>query len=146
MHNHFHLLLKEIVEGGISTFMHKVGTAYTMYFNIKNERTGNLFNKPFKSRHVLVDRYFQHVINYIHCNPAELYEPGWKHGVVKNMKQLHKKLLAYPYSSFDAHSDTRNRLRPILGKEVFDIAKQTPPGQMLQEALEYYAQAGKATP
>lgn len=143
MHNHFHLLLKEITEGGISIFMQKVGIAYTLYFNIKNERTGNLFNKPFKSRHVSEDRYFQHVINYIHCNPAEPCEPGWKNGVVKNMKQLHKKLLAYPYSSFAAHSDKFHRLRSILGEEVFDIAKQTPPEQILQEALEYYAQTGK---
>ncbi len=143
MHNHFHLLLKEITEGGISIFMQKVGIAYTLYFNIKNARTGNLFNKPFKSRHVPEDRYFQHVINYLHCNPAELYEPGWKNGVVKNMKQLHRKLLAYPYSSFGAHSDKTHSLRPILGEEVFDIAKQIPPEQMLQESLEYYAQTGK---
>src|SRR3989344_1270124 len=38
MPNHFHLLIKESVEGGISRFMHRVGTSYTMYFNIKRKR------------------------------------------------------------------------------------------------------------
>src|SRR3989344_8017211 len=65
MPNHFHLLIKETMEGGITTFMRKLGTAYTMYFNAKNERVGNLFMKPFRARHVGDDRYFQHVLQYI---------------------------------------------------------------------------------
>lgn len=35
MPNHFHLVLKEIVEDGITTFMQKLGTAYAMYFNAR---------------------------------------------------------------------------------------------------------------
>jgi putative transposase len=31
--NHYHLLLKQNREGGISEFMQKLGTGYTMYFN-----------------------------------------------------------------------------------------------------------------
>jgi putative transposase len=147
MPNHFHILLKEINEGGITSFMQKVGTAYTMYFNIKNERAGNLFMKPFRALHVSEDRYFQHVINYIHCNPAELYERGWKFGSVKNLKRLKDKLLAYPYSSFAIYKNNLHSLRAILTKEVFNIVRQSTPQQMLKEALEYYATVnGKATP
>lgn len=146
MPNHYHLLLKEVRPGGISAFMHKLGTAYTSYFNIKNERTGNLFMKPFRSRHIPDDIYFQHVINYIHCNPAELFEPGWKNGEVRDIKQLKNKLLVYPYSSLAAHIDTSNQLKPILDEKIFEIARQVPPEQMLKEALEYYSQTGKATP
>ena len=43
MPNHFHLLLREKKQGGISLFMQKIITAYTMYFNKKYERTGSLF-------------------------------------------------------------------------------------------------------
>ena len=32
MPNHFHLVLKEVVEGGITAFMRKIGTSYTLYF------------------------------------------------------------------------------------------------------------------
>src|SRR3989338_8093959 len=80
MPNHFHLLIKETREAGISSFMRKLGTAYTMYFNIKYERSGGLFTRPFRARHIADDRYFQHVVSYIHLNPAELFERGWKEG------------------------------------------------------------------
>lgn len=138
MPNHFHLVLKEIVDGGISTFMQKLGTAYTMYFNNRYERSGNLFVKPFRSRYVDTDRYFQHLINYVHCNPAELYEPRWKTGSVKNFNVLLEKLVEYPYSSLVAYEYSQSSTRVILDEEVFDIARTTPAREMLQEAREYY--------
>ena len=36
MPHHFHLVLSEVSEGGITTFMRKVGTAYTLYFNARH--------------------------------------------------------------------------------------------------------------
>lgn len=137
MPNHFHLLLKEITEGGITAFMQKLGTAYTMYFNAKNERVGNLFMRPFRSRHVGDDRYFQRVLEYIHCNPAELYEPGWKAGEVKNMRLLAKNLLDYPYSSLRSYEKSAEN--PILSDDGFKIADQLPLAKMLDEARIYYA-------
>ncbi len=38
MRNHFHLLIKQLQENGISRFMHKLGVGYTKYFNIKYDR------------------------------------------------------------------------------------------------------------
>ena len=140
MPNHFHLLLKEIREGGISQFMHKLGTAYAMYFNIKYERIGNLFVKPFRSRHIRDDEYVQCVIQYIHCNPAEIFEPGWKTGEVQNLKELEGKLLAYPYSSFGAHQKHTHFLRPLLDNAIFEIETQLSPQRMLREAREYYSE------
>jgi putative transposase len=137
MPNHFHLLIKEIVQGGIVKFMQKVGTAYTMYFNAKNERVGNLFMKPFRARHVGDDRYFQHVLQYIHCNPAELYEPEWKSGKVTNMKLLQEKLIEYKYSSLRSYEKKENN--SILSRDGFEIANQLPISRMLAEAREYYA-------
>ena len=117
--------------------MQKLGTAYTMYFNAKNERVGNLFMKPFRARHVGDDRYFQHVLQYIHCNPAELYEPEWKSGKVKNMQLLQKKLLEYSYSSLRSYVTKENN--PILSRDGFEIANQLPMSRMLKEARDYYA-------
>ncbi len=139
MPNHFHLLLKETSEGGITLFMKKVGIAYAMYFNSKNERAGNLFMKPFRSRHVSTDRYFQRVLQYIHCNPAELFESGWKAGKVVNMRTLEKKLLEHPYSSFGSYTGVA-AVSPILSKDGFDIANQMPVSRMLEEARAYYAE------
>lgn len=137
MPNHFHLLLKEIMEGGIATFMQKMGTAYTMYFNAKYERVGNLFMKPFRARHVADDRYFQYVLQYIHCNPAELYEPEWKSGKVRNLRLMQKRLAEYPYSSLRSYTKIAND--PILSHDGFEIADQLPLPRMLDEARAYYA-------
>jgi REP element-mobilizing transposase RayT len=133
MGNHFHLLIKEISDGGISAFMRKLGIAYTMYFNAKNERVGNLFIRPFRSRHVGDDRYFQRVLQYIHCNPAELYEPGWKQGRVKDMRALAEKLAAYQYSSLRSYAKKGTR-DPLLSIDGFEVAEQMSLPQMLAEA------------
>ncbi len=138
MPNHYHLVLKEIVEGGITKFMHKLGTGYTMYFNTRYDRSGNLFVKPFRSRHVHDDIYFQHLINYIHCNSAELFENEWKMGSVQDMDALIEKLLRYPYSSLNAYEDKNTPLYPILDERVFEVARRTPLNKILREAQEYY--------
>jgi len=66
--NHFHLLLKQVADDGISRFMQKVGTGYTMYFNKKYKRTGALFGGVFKSRHIDTDTYLDHVGVYVNLN------------------------------------------------------------------------------
>ena len=108
MPNHLHLALREKKTGGISAFMQKIGTGYTMYFNKKYNRTGALFSGRFKARHVATDAYFNRLINYIHANPAELFEPNWKQGLIKDEKSTAAKLLQYPYSSLP---DFENKAR-----------------------------------
>jgi|SRR3989344_2730461 len=146
MPNHFHLLLKETTYGGITRFMQKLGTAYTMYFNTKNKRTGNLFMKPFRSRHVGEDRYFQHVVNYIHCNPAERFEGGWKKGAVRDMNQLEKQLLKYRYSSFPDFAGEKRPISNILSHDVFDVYRHSAPRKMLDDAGAYYASIATEDP
>ncbi len=48
--NHFHFVLKEIREGGISKFMSKLGGSYSQYFNSKYDRSGTLFQGRFKAK------------------------------------------------------------------------------------------------
>ena len=139
MPNHFHLVLKEIMDGGITSFMRKIGTAYTLYFNARHGRTGNLFMKPFKSRHVSTDRYFQHLVNYVHCNPAALYEPEWETSHVVDPQFLGEQITAYPYSSLNAHIGARTPTSTILDAEIFSIVHTVRIQKMLQEARQYYA-------
>ena len=138
MPNHFHLMLKEIRENGITQFMRKLGTAYTMYFNLRHERTGNLFLKPFRSRHVDSDRYFQHVVNYIHCNPAERIDAGWKEGRINSMNRLERELRAYRYSSFPDYVGNRRPISAILSDDVRETYRHVPARKMLKEAHAYY--------
>ncbi|MDP3646281.1 MAG: transposase [bacterium] len=97
--NHHHFLIRERRDGGITSFMRKLGTAYTMYFNIKYRRSGALYQGAFKAKHVGTNRYFDRVLNYIHGNHAVLFEPRWKEGVTRKEKKLPKLLVDYPYSS-----------------------------------------------
>ena len=43
MPNHFHLLLRQISDGGIAKFMQKLATAYAMYFNLTLDFKGAVF-------------------------------------------------------------------------------------------------------
>lgn len=74
MPNHFHLLLTPRVEGGVSTFMHRFCTGYSMYFNKRYNRTGTLLEGPFKSSWVDNDVYLKYLYAYIHLNPLNLWE------------------------------------------------------------------------
>ena len=138
MPNHYHLLVKEIVEGGISRFMQKIGTGYTMYFNTRYQRTGSLFMRPFRARHIHDDNYLQKVVAYVHMNPAELIESGWKQGKVRDMKKLREDLAAYPNSSLKDFVDLSSPTRRIVGSEIFDIYHPTLIEKMLRDAREIY--------
>lgn len=71
MPNHFHLLVKQKSKDGITKLMHQLTTAYSMYFNKKNERVGALFQGKFKACMVESDEYLLHLSRYIHQNPQE---------------------------------------------------------------------------
>lgn len=72
MTNHYHLILSELREGGISRFMMRLGDSYTKYFNIVHERTGHLFGGRFRSVHIDQNEYLNYLSAYIHLNPREL--------------------------------------------------------------------------
>ncbi len=48
--NHFHLVLKQVGEEGISKFMQRVCTGYAMYYNKKYKRNGSLFQGKFRAK------------------------------------------------------------------------------------------------
>lgn len=67
--NHFHFVLRQLVDGGIAKFMQKLQGGYTYYFNAKNLRTGALFQGTFKSHHIGDDEnYFSKIIAYVNKN------------------------------------------------------------------------------
>lgn len=98
MPNHFHILLRQEKDHGITLFMQKLSTAYVMYYNKKYKRSGSLFEGKFKSQHVGEDRYMKYLFSYIHLNPLKLIDEEWKISTLNSKK---KNFIAnYPYSSF----------------------------------------------
>ncbi len=72
MTNHYHLTVRQKAENGVSGFMHRIGTSYTNYFNIKEDRTGRLFEGPFKSIEVRSKKQLCHLVRYQHLNPKKI--------------------------------------------------------------------------
>ncbi|MDQ5971384.1 MAG: REP-associated tyrosine transposase [Patescibacteria group bacterium] len=66
--NHFHFILKQNVDGGISEFLKRLLGGYTTYFNKVYNRTGALFQGRFKSHLIKNDQYFLKIRPYVNIN------------------------------------------------------------------------------
>lgn len=99
MPNHFHLYVTPLEEAGISKFMQRLQTAYTMYFNEKHDRSGALLQGRFKAEHVATERHAKYLFSYIHLNPAKLKDQKWKELGPRNFRALKNYVGSYPYSS-----------------------------------------------
>lgn len=66
--NHFHLMLTQVTDGGISEFMKRVGGGYTSYFNEKNKRSGSLFQGTYKRVGVTSNAQLLFLAAYINFN------------------------------------------------------------------------------
>jgi putative transposase len=119
MPNHFHVLITERIENGISKFMQKLSTAYVMYFNQKYERTGGLFEGKFKSQHLNTDKYLKYIFSYIHLNPIKLIDKEWKEKGIKNKKIVLEHLDNYFYSSYLDFLEQRRIQNKILNLKAF---------------------------
>lgn len=127
MPNHFHLLILEKMDGGITKFMSKLLTAYSMYFNRKYKRTGGLFEGVFKAKHAETDEYLKYLFAYIHLNPVKIIDSNWKEYGIQNRVAAQGYLADYKYSSYlDWQGETRDESK-ILNRnaspEYFTTAK-----------------------
>ncbi|MBU1557401.1 transposase [Patescibacteria group bacterium] len=66
--NHYHFLVKQVSDDGISKFMHRLGTGYTGYFNEKNKRSGALFQGKFKAVHIESNEQLLYTSAYVNLN------------------------------------------------------------------------------
>jgi putative transposase len=126
MPNHFHLLVHEIEKGGISRFMQKLTTGYTMYFNVRYERSGALLQGRFKAIHASEDRHLKYLIAYIHLNPIKLIEPKWRENGIKNQLRARKYLEEYQYSSYLDYLGEKRLQSDIINKNALPKYFDTP--------------------
>lgn len=119
MPNHFHLLLKEKEDGGITQFMLKLSTGYSMYFNKKKHRTGALFEGRFKAEHAFDDTYLKYLYAYVHLNPVSLVEPKWRKNGIQDMGRARELLREYRFSSYLDLLGTERVESALLNREEF---------------------------
>lgn len=112
MPNHFHLVLRQLVDNGISLFMKKLGDSYVGYFNRKYNRRGmgSLFQGPFRAIHIETQDQLINVVCYIFTNPVELLEKTWKEEGVQNPQRAIKHLESYRWSSYLDYIGKKNFL------------------------------------
>ena len=136
MPNHFHILITQIGDEGISKFMQKLTTAYVMYYNEKHKRTGSLFEGKFKSEHASNDRYLKYLFSYIHLNPIKLIESKWKEIGIKNKYKAIEFLKDYRYSSFKDYLNENRKELVVLNKKSFPDYFSTPK-TFIEEILDW---------
>lgn len=107
MPNHFHFLLRQRLENGISEFLSNFSNSYTRYFNIKHQRNGALFQGIFKAIIIENEEQFIHVSRYIHLNPVVSF-------VIKN-----ENLETYLWSSLPEFLGATER--GICTREILDL-------------------------
>jgi len=82
MPNHFHLLLQEIQDGGVSRFMQSLCGSMSRHFNEKYDEHGSLFQGAYRSRTIATDRYLRWAMSYVLVkNVFELYPGGYSRAI-----------------------------------------------------------------
>ncbi|MEX0931630.1 MAG: transposase [Candidatus Paceibacterota bacterium] len=119
MTNHFHLLIKETQEGGITKFLHSLLTSYSKYFNKKYERTGRLFESTFRAEWVNMDEYLKYLFSYIHLNPIKTLYPKWKEEGILDIQKAQTFLSGYRYSSYPDYVGEKREQSVILHTSEF---------------------------
>lgn len=110
MPNHFHLIVKEVEDNGISNYMQRIQNAYTKYFNTKNKISGHLFQGPFRAVYLEDNEQLLYLSAYIHKNCTEL--KGWRN-----------KEESYPWSSLIAYKNNYHWSKLLKPEIIFNQFK-----------------------
>jgi len=124
MPNHFHIYLvsptpgvgegKKEDKNNITLFLNKLCASYAKYFNKKYDRTGALFEGPFRSTHLESDSQAKYLFSYIHLNPLKIINPKWKEGKVDDVNKALAYLKTYKWSSYNDHRGILRQENKIL--------------------------------
>lgn len=107
MPNHLHLLVYQNSARSIEEFSRSLMTSYSMYFNLKYDRVGGLFQGRIKGSKIDDEPYLWHISRYIHLNPLDI---GMNYD-------------KYPFSSYPYY--TKNWSASWLqNKRILDIHNQ----------------------
>ncbi|MDO8593526.1 MAG: hypothetical protein Q7R59_01345 [bacterium] len=138
MKNHFHLLLSERVENGITLFLRKM-SGYARYFNERHERRGNLFQGNTKKILVARQEHFLYILHYIHLNSLDYLSGAkkWRErdkGTVSDIPKVLEHLRNYRWGSYLDYCGKKN-FPSILTTSLFDKAFGTNYDSSLKEYL-----------
>lgn len=123
--NHFHLLLEQLKEQGVQKFMHRLSMGYARFFNIRNDRSGRLFEGPFKAELIQNDAQFMHAPRYIHLNALDPTDLDWRNGKIEDWEKAEALLDNYEWSSHRVYKGLKEPL-PVISRSSFVDLFPTP--------------------
>ncbi|OGD69294.1 hypothetical protein A2996_01890 [Candidatus Campbellbacteria bacterium RIFCSPLOWO2_01_FULL_34_15] len=115
--NHYHFLVKQTSDGGVSKFIHKLASGYTSYFNEKKDRSGALFQGKFKAKLIETNEQLLYTSGYINLNyeiheiegdDMDLVFSSWNEYAGKNNVMnicKGKSVVLEQFKGFDAYKD-----------------------------------------
>jgi len=126
MKDHYHLIISELIEGGLVKFIMKINVGYAKYYNERYGRRGHLFQGKTKKIHIEHEAHFLYILHYTHLNPLD-YLTGatkWRErdkSTIKGAKEALKYLNEYRWSSYLDYCGKKN-FPSILTKNLFGNA------------------------
>lgn len=66
--NHYHMILEQTSDNGISEFIKRINGGHAQYYNLKYKRRGTLFEGKFKAKHIHNNEYLLSVSAYVNLN------------------------------------------------------------------------------
>ncbi len=137
MEDHYHLLISELIEGGLLKFMMKVNVGYAKYYNERYGRHGHLFQGKTKKILLENETHFLYILHYLHLNPLDYFAgaEGWRErdrSTIENAEDALAYLDGYRWSSYLDYCSKKN-FPSILTKNLFEDT----PGEY-QKAVENY--------
>ena len=124
MRNHYHLLMSECAENGITKFLMKFNVGYAKFFNEKYKRVGTLFQGRTKKVLIEHDAHFLYILHYIHLNPLDYLDGAkkWrarnKNGI-RSAREARTYLDGYRWSSYLDYCGKPN-LPSLLTTKLFE--------------------------
>jgi len=136
MPNHYHLFVKEKIPGGAVEFAKRIGNGYTKYINIKNNRSGYLFQNAAKIIRVEENAHFLYLPVYIDLNIIDIVEHKWKEDGIKNKIKVKDFLKNYKWSSYSDTIGIKN-FPEIINLELFYDIFDTDANKYKEEVEEW---------
>ena len=107
--NHYHLLVQQRIDSGISKLMMKLGNGYTKYFNEKYNRSGSLFQGKYKVKEVKSTYGLIKLSVYVNCN-AEI------HNIAKKEE--------WPWSSYQKYISVVSNTNRCLEQQTKEVLSE----------------------
>lgn len=120
MDNHYHMLISERIDGGLTRFIRKLNIGYSKYFNERYDRSGTLFQGRTKKIPIEHDAHFLHILHYIHLNPLDYQTDtqAWRERKITKARTALSHLNKYRWSSYLDYCGKSN-FPSILHIELF---------------------------